>query len=241
PFSRESGGWQELHNHYCLGRASLAQGKREEAARQFRAAVILDPALSTNVGPIVFGIAALGSLETAWDDPAAFHAFCRQYRKEHPEVIHSPFVQWFLEPNEPDSRFDDGDLQIANLTWTDPFHDGSYTGETQQAVSVQINAANGRDLWYINHSAPRLLRPVSGDFTAQTVCLPALNDRPAIGGLLLWQGGENYLRLERGTRGLEEISFQGCIGNKDVMIGRGRLQGVGRVLLRLERIGSRVN
>jgi hypothetical protein len=106
-----------------------------------------------------------------------------------------------------------------------------------------IHAANGRDLWYINLSAPRLLRPApEGDIDVQTVCAPAADDRPGIGGLLLWHDKENYLRLDRGTRGTREISFQGCLANQDVIIGRGRLEldGSAHVFLRLERTDDRV-
>jgi hypothetical protein len=121
---------------------------------------------------------------------------------------------------------------------------------------LEIHAANGRDLWNVNLSAPRLLRSVSGDFAVQTVCVPVsvaptscrqtsrqdacATEKPAIGGLLLWKDKENFLRLDRGTRGKHEISFMGCLANKDVVIGRGRLPSE-RVHLRLERIGSRVN
>jgi regulation of enolase protein 1 (concanavalin A-like superfamily) len=39
---------------------------------------------------------------------------------------------------------------------------------------------------------------------------------------------------------MHEISFQGCLGNKDVVLGRGRLP-TERVFLRLERREGRVN
>ena len=61
-----------------------------------------------------------------------------------------------------------------------------------------------------------------------------------MGGLLLWKDKANYLRLERGTRGEHEISFQGCLGKKNAIIGRGRLPAE-PIFLRLERLGSRVN
>lgn len=60
-----------------------------------------------------------------------------------------------------------------------------------------------------------------------------------MGGILLWKDQENYLRLDKGTQGAYEISFIGCLGNEDVVIGRGRLASE-RVFLRLERLGSRV-
>ena len=64
-------------------------------------------------------------------------------------------------------------------------------------------------------------------------------DKPSIGGILLWKDKQNYLRLDRGTRGTYEINFSGCIANKDVIIGRGRLP-FERVFLRMERHGGRV-
>jgi regulation of enolase protein 1 (concanavalin A-like superfamily) len=105
---------------------------------------------------------------------------------------------------------------------------------------LEIRAANGRDLWRINLSAPRLLRPLSGHFAAQTLCVAASEQQPAIGGLLIWRDKQNYLHLDRGTRGRYEISFQGCLANEDRVIGRGRLPSE-RIILRLERLDGRVN
>ena len=56
---------------------------------------------------------------------------------------------------------------------------------------LEIRAANGRELWLGNLSAPRLLRPVpqGARWAVQTVCVPTSSsrDRPVIGGLLLWK------------------------------------------------------
>jgi hypothetical protein len=106
-------------------------------------------------------------------------------------------------------------------TWHDSFDDCSYDVDW----GLEIHAANGRDLWHINLSAPRLLRTVllDTDFAIETVCVPVSQNQPAIGGLLLWKDKENYLRLDVGTRGADEISFQGCLDNEDLIIGRGRL------------------
>src|SRR5262249_3005695 len=92
---------------------------------------------------------------------------------------------------------------------------------------LQIHAANGRGLWHINLSAPRLLQPAAGDFAIQTVCRSVSAEQPAIGGLLLWKDKENYLALECGLCGPANIAFRGCIGNKDMVIGRGRLPAEG--------------
>ena len=141
--------------------------------------------------------------------------------------------------------------------WEDPFGDCSFRVQD----GLEIHAANERDLWFANLSAPRVLRlaPRETGWAAQTVCNPVSDPaaggrptnsgRPAIGGLVLWKDGQNYLRLDRGTAGEREISFRGCLGNEDVIIGRGRLESasrqgsesLGRVYLRLERVGEWVD
>src|SRR5439155_4882609 len=104
------------------------------------------------------------------------------------------------------------EIQNAPWVWLDPFDDCRY----RVGDGLEIRAANGRDLRGLNRSAPRLLRPVTGDFAVQAVCVVPSKERPATGGLLLWKDKGNYLRLDRGTRGEHEISFQGCLGKKNV-------------------------
>ena len=62
---------------------------------------------------------------------------------------------------------------------------------------MTIQAANGRNLSRWNQSAPHILRDVTGNFAVETVWRLALQDRPAIGGLLIWKNRKDYLRLER--------------------------------------------
>ena len=199
---------------------------------------------------------ALSAIEEAYEGPEEFRAFCRDFREGHPEYNDIPLVQWYLEPiaecgleiaelKAEITNLDELKSQIANpkseipnpqWKWYDPFGDCSFTVDD----GLEIHAANGRDLWHLNQGAPRVLRGVSGDFAVQTVCVLASEDKPAIGGILLWKDKENYLRLDRGIRGKNEISLEGCLENKDVIIGRGRLVSE-RVFWRLERLGSKVN
>jgi tetratricopeptide (TPR) repeat protein/regulation of enolase protein 1 (concanavalin A-like superfamily) len=235
--SREIGARrEEAQATYPLGRVYLAQGKRQEALRQFQEAIAhAEPDSVEFVG-------ALTGLEEAYDDPGEFRSFCHRFRKEHPEVGNSPLIQWCLEPSEaldfPKNLVHDEFVESisSDWVWQDEFDDCSFTAQN----GLEIHTANGRDLWEINLSAPRILRPVSADFAAQTVCVPVSEEKPAIGGILLWKDKENFLCLERGARGEHEMYFVGCLGNKDVRIGRGRLPSE-RVSLRLERLGSRVN
>ena len=126
----------------------------------------------------------------------------------------------------------------AEWIWHDPFEDCSY--EVQNGLAVY--AANGRDLWFLNLSAPRVLRKASGDLIVQTVCGPVTDAIPPIGGLLFWKDEANYLHLDRGMFGRREITLVGCLDNEDILIGRGWLyDDAERVFLRLERVGDQVN
>jgi regulation of enolase protein 1 (concanavalin A-like superfamily) len=70
-----------------------------------------------------------------------------------------------------------------------------------------------------------------------------MEDRPAIGGLLLWEDEQHYLRLERGYFGQRDILFRGEINGEGTIVGRGLLSGTAedseRIHLRLERSGDR--
>jgi len=65
-------------------------------------------------------------------------------------------------------------------------------------------------------------------------------DKPTIGGILVWKDKENYLRLDRGARGKYEINLSGSIKNQCLTFGRGRLVS-DRIFLRLERIDNTVS
>ena len=80
---------------------------------------------------------------------------------------------------------------------------------------------------------------MSGSFAVQVACSRALADRPALGGLAVWQDPDHFVCLERGSLGPGELSFRGCLGPDDRMIGRGRLAAE-RQWLRLEWAGGRV-
>jgi hypothetical protein len=187
----------------------------------------------------------LGGLEAAYDNPAAFRAFCHSLRREYPELNDLLLVQWYLDPIDITTFgqicFHD-EFALSSLSdweWQDPFDDCSYTVKR----GLEIHAANARNLWHINLSAPRVLRSVAGDFAVQTVCVPASNDKPTIGGLVLWQDRKNFLRLDRGAGGKYEIFFGGCLDDQDVVIGRGRLDvdKSEKFFLRLERVDKKVN
>lgn len=125
-------------------------------------------------------------------------------------------------------------------TWLDPLKDCSYVIDQ----GLHVHVANGRDLAGGNSSAPRLLRRARGDLVLEAVCTSSRDDRPAIGGLLLWWDRDHYLRLDWGRRGTQEIEFGGYLRGQDAILGRGLLLSQSWtdefVHLRLERLDQNV-
>ena len=191
--------------------------------------------------PSLFAL-ALSRLEAAYENPARFEAFCHGFRQRHPDAQNSRFTHWSLEratpqPTEKRPRFDESFQEALSDEWM--WQDPAGGAQRQIDNGLAIYTPNVRDLWWNFLTAPRLLHSIEGDFAIQTVCLPLRDDRPAIGGVLIWLDKRNYLRLDRGTRGPGEVSLQGCIDNEDVVFGRGSLLGE-RVWLRLEHAGDTV-
>jgi tetratricopeptide (TPR) repeat protein len=270
---------------HSLGRTYLALGEREEALAHFAHALALAVPMGTSFDlryiPLrMFVHVLLSGLEEAYGDADAFRAFCRDLQREHPETQDWPLAQWYLEPvragghaavdgstsARPRREYLRDDFTTSpapGWAWHDPHSDCAYRARN----GLEVRAANGRDLWHMNLSAPRLLRPATGDWTAQVVCGPALypaalRQSPPIGGLVIWGDEENYLRLDRGLFGRQDVALVGCLDNEDVILGRGRLplgelanqQGpppaarqsidgvrLGQVHLRLEWVGGQVH
>jgi len=182
--------------YYLLGRAKQAMGKTIEAAQLFEKAVELE--LSGKGVPV----RALSGLEEVLLDAQAFRTLCHRFQKDYCQGLDPSFVQWYLEPAPVGTGLDGCHLEQARglaiqspgWTWVDPFGDGSYV----TADGLDIRAASGRDVHTNSLGAPRLLRHVSGDLVVQAASVPRMEDRPAIGGLLLWKDERNFLRLERG-------------------------------------------
>jgi len=233
--------------HYGLGQTYLARKDWAQAVKQFQRA--LDLLRDEAWGQVGFSIALpLSGLERAQRDGKAFRAFCGRFRQEHPQAGKLSSMQWYLDQararaDVPSLYHDDFAADLApEWTWHDPFGDCSYS----VGNGLEIRTVNGRGLWGINQSAPRLLRPAEGDLAIQTACVPASDSKPVTGGLLIWKDKRNYLCLDRGSLGTQDTVFMSCLDGVDFIAGRGRLpiesaSWTGRVFLRLERREGQVS
>lgn len=217
-----------------LGHLYQAQGQPQRALEQFHLAIAGEPVDGKGL-PVL--AAALASAEAVYAEPTAFQAYCRQVQADKPDFV---LQQWWLEPARADEELtlvNDCAPPGADWEWIDPFGDCRWQATADGLV---IEAANRRDLWLNNLSAPRLLHSVTGDFALQVLCRAAAADQPAIGGLLFWQDQQHYLRLTWGEYGADAVTFVGCIANEDQILGRGRLLHKGQIHLRLERVEGQV-
>jgi len=176
-----------------------------------------------------------------------FLNFCKDYREKHAEAVKDlPLQQWYLEPaqisNELSSPVFNDDFNKdldPSWTWVDIFNDCHYEITEN---GIEIHAANGRDLYWLNMSAPRFVREITGDFAVQVCVSPATKDKPQIGGLFIWKDDKNYICFERGESDPYGFWFLGYINGKGKMVGRGLLPEESEfTYMRLERNGSEIS
>jgi len=243
-----------------LGRAAWILGERAEAMRWYQEAlqiVHLDAAKETawtwwpSNRPRF--VSVLGGLEATCADADEFRTLC--LRCQEAGSAGPAGLQWYLEPApgavlEPTVGRAPGhatefagrsmtEWPVAGWEWQDPLGDCAAVRRTGQAGGLILEAANGRDLYGINYSAPRLVHPATGDLIAEAICSTAYDDRPAMGGLLLWRDPNHYLLLDWGRGGPGELLLAGCLDGVDRVWGRGYLPGP-QVTLRLQRSGGEV-
>lgn len=231
--------WSEWMAQYCLGRVCLSLGEAHTAQKHFSTALERSiphhPLLGWwfNRWPLLASL--LSGLEIACthtgDD---FASLVQQSGNWERHVEQSPLAprQWRLQAAQPAADenaapfFEDsfqGSIR-PGWQWNDPHGDCTcQIGSKDLKSGLTIASTNGGDLWHLNLSAPRLLRhlpPEADDFTVQTVILlTGDSNLPTLGGLLIWQDMENYLRLVWGLRGPGNLSFDGCQANRNVILG----------------------
>lgn len=86
--------------------------------------------------------------------------------------------------------------------WINPGDNATYGVTTQGHLCISISAPANNDLYPLtNTNAPRLLQPISGNFTVETLVEFSPSYPYQGAGILIWQDDGNYLRLERGYNG----------------------------------------
>jgi len=183
--------------------------------------------------------------------PEAFIDFCHTFKAEHADAVEKLSLRgWYLAPAQPADQFPcrafADDFAVGPIhpswTWIDEFNDFAY--RLIESGGVELSAANGRDFDGLNVSAPRFTREVSGDFAVEVCLSPASDEKPMMGGLLIHQDKDNFLRFEIGVHGENEVRLHGYVGGVQQIVGRGILQDFrslkdfGSLLLRLERISD---
>jgi hypothetical protein len=232
--ARQSGGVSRpARAAYLLGYAYLAQGQHSAALPHFEEALTLRRVATP---PEVAGI------QQALIRPQELTTWLARFSTEHPEVelpAELPFLAEAAVPRQLPHRHTEPDVAALfspSWSWHDLLGDCARTHHE----GLALHAGNGRDLWHVNLSAPRVVQPApSGAYSVETVCTPFSEEQPPIGGLLLWQDEQDYLVLEWGRWGPTDIAFRGCLVNEDLYLGRARLPG-NRIWLRLERNGEQV-
>jgi hypothetical protein len=233
--------WEQLRQ-LLTGSALIIQGRGTEAARVLTG---LGRALAFRVPPAYsdsISVAHILSLLEDCDEHGdIFRGFCERLEKEHPDSK-AMLSHWQLRPSTPSSCpnhvFSDEFLDVPDRGWS--WHDAF--GDCRLAVDkgCTIAAPVGRGLRGSNFGAPRILRPARGRFAVQAVCLAADgHHRLAAGGLIAWMSPRDYLRLDVGSLSPRSVAFTGCVDNRDLVVGRGKLPA-GQVWLRLERAGAEV-
>ncbi len=85
--------------------------------------------------------------------------------------------------------------------------DGNSTVRTVQG-SLSISASVDQDLYAGNTSAPKLLQPIQGNFTVETLVDFTPSHTYQGAGILLWQDSKNFIRLEHGYGDLGAIILE---------------------------------
>ncbi|RZU48477.1 Hsp70 protein [Krasilnikovia cinnamomea] len=82
------------------------------------------------------------------------------------------------------------------------------TNVTVADGAVTMDAPDGSDIFETYLAAPMLLRPVTGDFTLETDVTAAPSQFYQGAGLVLWNGPDSYVRLERGYGDTGAVVFE---------------------------------
>jgi len=99
---------------------------------------------------------------------------------------------------------DNFNCKLLNPRWNviDPFGGSTFSLTAHRGwLRISTSSPPDRDLLgTINENAPRILQPVSGNFTIETKISSVMDQNDEGAGLLVWMDSANYLRLDRMSR-----------------------------------------
>jgi len=240
-----------------IGNTYLRKGEYNQAIHYIEAglneAMSVPPELRDNVWLAGLIFRALSYMEESYKflgTQEKFIDFCISFEGIYADILDVlPFQHWYLKLEEPSKKFTNpifkDDFQQGKIdptwVWIDKFNDCLYNPAIPGGL--EIHAVNGRGLHLlrgVNASAPRLMREFSGDFAVET-CISSCDEKPQIGGLLVWKDINNFLKFEKGFRGTGAICTEGILEGKWHFIGRGAMSGSRseKVYLRMERYNDR--
>jgi len=127
----------------------------------------------------------------------------------------------------------------ARWQWINP--SGNATHEVVSQGRLHIAAPTNNDLYPAsNYNAPRLLQPISGNFTVETSIEFNPNFFYQGAGILIWQDEGNFLRFERAYATNQGLSFmkveKGTLS--DISPLTYHLTAITRIELRIQRDGN---
>jgi len=246
-----------VQHHLQVGTLHLKKGNYCQAVQSFQEAANAaieeqDKKILDSFGmfiPIILLLPRiLASMEEAYvalGAPEKFVEYCHFLKEQHADALGKrPFFFGYLDPAEPSAEFshlsfaDDFNSEVVDSSWNwiDEFKDCAY--QLNGGDGLVICAANGRDLGHLNLSAPRLMQETASNLAVEVCILPASDDKPQIGGLLVWKDRDNFLRFEKGTIGQKGVAFGGYVNGEWQLAGHGLIPHDGETHLRLERLGD---
>jgi serine/threonine protein kinase/regulation of enolase protein 1 (concanavalin A-like superfamily) len=123
---------------------------------------------------------------------AAFHGLTTPFTQSTPASCSRAFSDTFT--TSLDSRW----------TLINPGSDATVTAQGSLRISVPI----GHDLYPDLINAPRLLQPIEGNFTAETLVDFNPKYKYQGAGIIVWQDTNNFIRLEHGYGDFGGIAFE---------------------------------
>jgi len=236
--------------HLLIGRASLKNNDCNTAIQSFiKSADIAIEELHKGSfdlrgeGVLQNAIAGIEEGYIISGNHSGFYEFCHEFGKKHCNAFEKlSLKQLHVEPGKIQEEFNHLVLLSGSETswrWICEPHDHG-CNYSFRSDGIEIIASNDRELYRLNIYAPHIMKEIPGEFAVEVSVSSASDDKPQMGGLLIWKDKHNFLRFEKGVDGKHEIRLQGFINDEYQIAGRGLLPESenNETYLRLERSGD---